>query len=87
MRRLVGLAEGTATMLSYLIVSGLCLLLVLHIGCKALQNALEVHSTADNFDIARALAVRGQQAANDRERISSRTVWLESSPPKYCHVW
>ena len=74
-------------MLSYLIVSGLCLLLVLHIGCKALQNALEIQSAADNLDKARDLAARGQQATTDSERNASRTGWLESSPPKYCHVW
>ena len=74
-------------MLTYLIVSGLCLLLLLHIVCKSWQNALEIHSAADNFDKARGLAARAQQATNDRERNASRTGWLESSPPKYCHVW
>jgi hypothetical protein len=65
----------------------LCLLLLLHIVCKAWQNALEIHSAADNLDKARDLAARGQQAANDNQRNSSRTGWLEFSPPKYCHVW
>jgi hypothetical protein len=87
MRRHVGLADGTTTMLSYLIVSGLCLLLVLHIVCKVWQNALEIHSAADNLDLARDLAARAQPAANDNGRNAPRTGWLESSPPKYCHVW
>lgn len=80
-------ADGTTTMLSYLIVSGLCLLLLLHIVCKVWQNALEIHSAADHLDKTRDFAARGQQAANDSERNSSKTGWLESSPPKYCHVW
>jgi hypothetical protein len=87
MRRQIGLAEGTTTMLTYLIVSGLCLLLLLHVVGKVWQNAVEIHSAADNFDKARDLAARGQQATNDSERNSSRTSWLESSPPKYCYVW
>jgi hypothetical protein len=74
-------------MLTYLIVSGLCLLLLLHTVCKVWQDALETHSAADNLDKAHDLAARGQQAANSSERNSSRTGWLESSPPKYCHVW
>jgi hypothetical protein len=87
MRRQVGLAEGTTTMLSYLIVSGLCLLLLLHIVCKVWQNALEIHTAADNLDEACDLAARGQPATNDSECNSSQTGWLESSPQKYCHVW
>lgn len=87
MRRQVGLAERTMTMLTYLIVSGLCLLLVLHIVSKAWQNALETHSAADNLDNTRDLAARAQPAANDSQRNSARTGWLESSPPKYCYVW
>jgi hypothetical protein len=55
MRRQVGLAEEATTMLSYLIVAGLCLLLVLHIVCKVWQNALEIHSAADNLDKTRDL--------------------------------
>jgi hypothetical protein len=86
MRRPVGLAEGTTTMLNYLIVSGLCLLLLLHIVCKVLQNALEIHNAADNLDKTRDFAARGQPATNDSERDSSKTGWLESSPPKYCYV-
>jgi hypothetical protein len=74
-------------MLTYPIVSGLCLLLLLHIVCRVLQNALEIHSAADNLDIARDWSARGQRAVNDSERNSSRTAWLEASPPKYCHVW
>jgi hypothetical protein len=74
-------------MLTYLIVSGLCLLLLLHIVSKVWQNALEIYSAAHNFDKARDVAARGHQAANDSERNASRTVWLESSTPKYCHVW
>ena len=74
-------------MLTYLIVSGWCLLLLLHIVCKVWQNTLEIHSAADNLDKARALGARGQQATNDSEHNSSRTSWLESSRPKYCHVW
>jgi hypothetical protein len=87
MRRQVGLAEGTTTMLSYLIVSLLCLLLLLYIVCRVWQNAVEIHSAADNLDKKRDFVARGQQAANDGERNSSKTGWLESSPPKYCHVW
>jgi hypothetical protein len=74
-------------MLTYLIVSGLCLLLLLHIVCKVLQNALEIHSAADNLNKARVLAARRQQATDDRVRNAPRTGWLESSRPKYCHVW
>jgi hypothetical protein len=73
-------------MLDYLIVSGLCLLLLLHIVGRVLLNALEMHSAADNLDKVRDWA-RGQRATNDSARSSSRTAWLESSPPKYCHVW
>ena len=75
MRRRAELAEGTTTMLSYLIVSGLCLLLLLHIVCKVWQNALEVHSAADNLDETRDFAARGQKAANGSERNSSKTGW------------
>ena len=74
-------------MLTYLMVSGLCLLLVLHIVRKVWETALEIHSAADNLDKARALAAQGQQATNESERNSSRTSWLEASRPKYCHVW
>ena len=74
-------------MLAYLIVFGLCLLLLLHIVNKVWQNALEIYSAAHNFDKARDVAARGQRAANDSVRNASRTVWLESSTPKYCHVW
>jgi hypothetical protein len=73
-------------MLSYLIVSGVCLLLLLHIVSKVWQNALEIHSAADNLDKGRDLAARTQPASIDSERNSSKTDWLESSPPKYCHV-
>ena len=74
-------------MLTYLIVSGLCLLLLLQIVSKVWQNALEIYSTAHNFDKAGDLAARGQQAARDSERNFSRTDWLKSSRPKYCQVW
>ncbi len=73
-------------MLSYLIVFGLCLLLLLHIVRKVWQNALEIHSAGDNLDKTRDFAARGQQAITDSERSSSRTGCSESSPPKYCHV-
>jgi len=74
-------------MLDYLIVSGMCLLLLLHIVCKVWLNALEMHSAADNFDKSRDWAARGQRATNDSQPNPSRTIWLEPSPPKYCHVW
>ena len=74
-------------MLNYLIVSGLCLLMLLHIVCKLSENALEIHSAADDLDKARDLAARGQPATNDSGRNSSRTGRLGSSPPKYCYVW
>jgi hypothetical protein len=74
-------------MLTYLILSGLCLLFLLHIVSKIWQHELEIHSAADNLDKAPDLAARGQQATKHRERNSSKTGWLESSPPKYCHVW
>ena len=74
-------------MLTYLIVSGLCLLLLLHIVCNLWQNALEIHSAADNLANARGLTARGQHATNDSQRNSSRTGWLKSSFPKYCDVW
>ena len=87
MRRQVGSAEGTTTMLSYLIASGLCLLLLLHIVCKVWQHALEIHSATGKLDKTRDCAARRQQAANDSESASSKSGWLESSAPKYCHVW
>lgn len=87
MRRQVGLAEGTTTMLGYLIVSGLCLLLLLHIVRKVWQNALERQSAADNLAKTRDFAARGQQTADDGERNSSKAGRRGSSPPKYCHVW
>jgi hypothetical protein len=74
------------TMFTYLFVSGLCLLLLLHIVRKFWQNAVEIHSAAENLDKARDLAARGQQATKDRQRNASRTGWLQTSPPKYCHV-
>ena len=74
-------------MLSYLIVSGLCLLLLLHIVCKVWQNALETHSATGKLDETLDFAARGQQAANDCERNCLKTGWLEPSAPKYCHVW
>lgn len=74
-------------MLSYLIVSGLWLLLLLHIVCKVWQNALEIHSAAADLDKTRDFAARGRPAGNDSDRNSSNTGWPESSPPKYCHVW
>jgi hypothetical protein len=73
-------------MLSYLIASGLCLLLLLHIVCKVWQHALEMHSAANNLDKTRDFAERGHQAAHDGERNSSKTGWPQSSP-KYCNVW
>ena len=74
-------------MLNYLIVSGLCLLLLLHMVRKVWQMVLEMHSAADSFDKARDLAPRGQRATHNSKRNASPTGWLESSPPKYCHVW
>jgi hypothetical protein len=73
-------------MLSYLIVSGLCLLLLLHVVCRVWQHALEMHSAADNVDNSRDFAAPGAQATTHSERSSSRTGCSESSPPKYCHV-
>jgi hypothetical protein len=87
MRRQVGLAERTTTMLTYLIVSGLCLLFLIHIVCKMWQNALEIHSAADNLDKDRGLAAPRQQATKHHERNAARTGRLKSSPPQYCHVW
>ena len=72
---------------TYLIVSGFCLLLLLHVVCKVWQNALEIHSPTDNFDKARDVAAPGQQATSDSERNATRKGRLETSPPKYCHVW
>lgn len=71
----------------YLIVSGLCLLILLHIVCKVWQNTLKIQSAADDLDKTRDVAARRQQATTDIERNSSRTGWLESSLPKYCHAW
>jgi hypothetical protein len=73
-------------MLTYLFVSGLCLLLLVHIVGKVWQNAIEIHSPADNLDKTHDVAARGQQATYDSVRNSSRTGWLETSRPKYCHV-
>jgi hypothetical protein len=74
-------------MLTYLIVSGYSLLLLLHIVCKMWRYALEIHSAADDLDKARDLAARRQQATSDSDRNASRRGRLESSPPKYCDVW
>jgi hypothetical protein len=73
------------TMLDCLIASGFCLLLLLHVVGRVLLNALEMHSAADNLDKVRDWA-RGQRATDDGA-LKPRTAWLESSPPKYCHVW
>jgi hypothetical protein len=74
------------TMFTYLFISGWCLLLLLHIAGKFWQNALEIHSAADNLDRGRELAARAQQATKDPQRNAFRTGWLQTSPPKYCHV-
>jgi hypothetical protein len=74
-------------MLSYLVVSGLCVLLLLHIVCKVWQKVLEIHSAADNLAKTSDFAARGQQAANSSERNSAQAGCLESSLPKYCDVW
>jgi hypothetical protein len=74
-------------MLSYLIVSGLCLLLLLQIIFKVWQNAIEIHITTDNLNESRDLAARRQEAARDSQRSASRTGGLESLPPKHCDVW
>jgi pimeloyl-ACP methyl ester carboxylesterase len=68
------------TMFTYLFISGLCLLLLLHIVCKFWQDAVEIHSTADNLDKGRELAARREQATKDPQRNASRTVWLHTSP-------
>jgi hypothetical protein len=73
-------------MLTYLIVSGLCPLVLLQIVRKVWQRALEIHSAADNLGKARDLVTRGQQATNDRERNASATRWLGPSSPDYCDV-
>jgi hypothetical protein len=74
-------------MLTYLIVSGLCLQLLLHIIGKFWQSVLEMHSAADKFDGARDLAARGQQATIDSEHDAHGQIGSNSHPPKYCHVW
>jgi hypothetical protein len=74
-------------MLTYLIVSGWCLLLLLHIVGKFWQSALEIHSAADTFDTARDVAARERQATDDSERRAHEQLSSNSSPPKYCHVW
>jgi hypothetical protein len=73
-------------MLIYLIVSGWCLLLLLHIAGKFWQNALEIHSAADDLDKARDVAAQRQQATNDSERNAHGQVGSNPRPPKYCHV-
>ena len=50
-------AEGTTTMLANLIVSGLCLLLLLRIVCKAWRRAFGIPSARD-LDETRDLAAR-----------------------------
>jgi hypothetical protein len=79
--------KGRTTMLTYLIVSGWCLLLLLHIVGKFWQNALEIHGAADNLDKARDVAAPGQQATNDSERNAHGQVGWNPRPSKYCHVW
>jgi hypothetical protein len=74
-------------MLTYLMVSGWCLLLLLHIVCKVWQKALETHSAADSFDTARDVNPRGNQPINDSERTAHGQVRSNPRPPKYCHVW
>jgi hypothetical protein len=73
-------------MLTYLIVSGWCLLLLLHIVGKFWQNALEIHSAADDLDKARDVAARRQQPTNDSERNAQGQVGSNPRPPKYCDV-
>jgi hypothetical protein len=75
------------TMFTFLFVSGWCLLLVLHIVGKFWQNALEIHSVADNLDKARDVPARGHQAINDSVRNAHGQVGWNPRPPKYCHVW
>lgn len=73
-------------MLGYLMIFGLCLLLLIHIISKVWQNRLEKHRAADDSDKTRDIAARGQQAADDTERNSAKTRRPESCPPKYCLV-
>ena len=73
-------------MLSYLIVSGLCLLLLLHIVCKVWQHAIEIHCAADNFDEACDLAAQEQQATNTASATPEDRL-AGTVAPKYCHVW
>jgi hypothetical protein len=79
--------KGAMKVCTYLLVSGLFLLLLLHVVCKAWQNAVEIHSATHNLDNVRGSAASRDHAVNDRERVASRTGWLKNSPPKYCHVW
>ena len=78
---------GSLTEPASRIVSGPCVPALLHIARKVRQNALEIHSAADDLDTTRDFAVRGQLAANDSVRNSSTTGWLTPPSPKYCHVW
>lgn len=66
-------------MLANLIVSGLCLLLLLRIVCKAWRSAFGIPSARD-LDKTRDLAARRQQATKDQQRNSPRDSCLESSP-------
>jgi hypothetical protein len=66
-------------MLANLIVSGLCLLVLLRIVCKAWRRAFGIPSARD-LDETRDLAARRQQATKDRQRNSPRDSCLESSP-------
>jgi hypothetical protein len=74
-------------MITYLIVSGWCLLLLLHFVGKFWRNAVEIHGAADKFDKARDVAAQGQQATNERDRNAHGQVGSNPRPPKYCHVW
>ena len=67
-------------MLANLIVSGLSLLLLLRIVCKAWRKVFGIPSAASDLDKIGDLAARRQQATKDRQRNSPRDSCLESLP-------
>jgi hypothetical protein len=68
-------------MLSYLIVFGLCLLLLLQIVFKVWQNAIEIHITTDNLNESRDLAARRQEAARTASAAPQGQVAWNRCPP------
>jgi hypothetical protein len=70
---------------NYLIICGLCLVVLLQVVGTVWQKALEIHRAAtDDFERAHDFTEQGQQTINDCVGNASRKGRPESSRPKYC---